>query len=828
MADTPNVCGYWHFTQITPDDVEPAQFGYRCVAANGYFTGQIWKPEDISCFNEDTTYSNLDIPLGRCDGTGGVKSCWETCNRYKPSGMGFGKLAPAGDRDALHEFMISNEGYSEWSEYQQFRLPFKHQVYNIRAKLSKCCYWDDTESADFTIDLTTGDISLLGESVELDTDERFPTTKCIFADDRINQNRPLNPSRNLPCNGALPRGTSKGECPRYTGVDWQHCIEEKMKDGDKITAAQIQELRFYSDEWSDYTEPYTVFRGRYIDPKIYAWFYSANFERGVYYSTPEDGTAGFAKEVEYPIIGYATVPVLDEVELNLDSGDVSTKKIIPSGGTPSVNGPPNYPTLIRSLNESISLRPKIIFPHKDYVHHHWTPDGLKITVLGVAIQASAIYVVNNKTHKVPIQVLQAQAKEAQGTLLTSTERTVLNISIEEYLDRIKTYYYEDYVQVEPEHSSGYFIAEEVPLELDTTQDLYVFVQIGSNWYFKSVEIETKFYHSFILQTDFQCNSWTDAYVWDGVAEGQFFQAKNSPTVNKFIWRMKHQGYTYNAFTGDFGELWRYSYNVIKTAEQTKTIDENDWWSISSCGEILVRIDDIDINRVEGWEITSATVSRTDGSGYSTQLEVLYPSSLTELSEYFPANYVVLQPVEGETVTHYRKDGSTRLTIKYRRYEDRRVPYNLDSGEEIADPSGVSYININAPRYTETYTDYNWTIRDIYEYNPIFRGYFADETGRIIGAKTTRLLLQYKNILCRDFEIKYGWVSDYNAIRWTPAVWCCEEPNTGIPFAQQFQYETTHGIIPACGDHVIFIKLELDQCFIHIKNVMMKSITRLDK
>jgi hypothetical protein len=795
MAETPNVCGYWHYTRITPDDVDPAQYDHRCVAANGFFSGQSWGPDDISCFNEDTTYSSREhwIPLGNCDGTGGVKSCWETCNRYKPSGMGFGKIAPTGDNTVVNEFLVSNEGHLEWSEYQQYRLPFKHQVHNLRAKLSKCCYWEGETSDDFTIDLATGNIQLLDQNIEIDT--RFPTTKCTHGDDRINENRPEKPGRNLPCNGALP------ECIWYTGAPWEHCVKDKMKEGDKITASQIQELRFYSEEWSDYTSPYNVFKSRFIDPEIYAWYYSTDYDRGVYFSRPYEGQAGIGKETEYPIIGYETVPVLDKVTISLPDGEITAgRKIVPTGGTPtkdSTKSQPNYPTLIKELQESVPLRPRIIFPQKDYVHRHWTPDGQKVTVVGVAKQASDIYVINSKTHKVPSQLLKLQAKEAEGKFITSAERDAANALITTYLDEIRTYFYDDYLKVSADENSGYFLAEAVKLELNTTQDIYVFASVGSDWYFSSVNVESKFYHSFPIQQDFTCQSWTDAYIWDGFARGQFYHAKGGCKVKKFMWRMKHEGYTYGA--GSFGTLWRYSYNVVKNAEQTITVDEEDWWPLSSCGEILVRIDDIEINRAEGWEITSATIS-DDSRTTTLSTTPLYPSNLyTGLVEYFPANYVILGPEEGEIARYYKKSTAT-LTIKYRRYEDRRTPVVLANGEERVDPSGGAYININIARYTETYSDTTWEVADIYEYNPIFRAYFSDETGRVVGVKTFRLLIQYKTAFCRDFEIKYNWTADYTQWRWHPARWCCDPG--GIVFHTEDMGRTSYHMTPECGDHEV--------------------------
>lgn len=776
--DAIRLCGYWTVVKITPEDVEPARYGLRCVAANAYFTGEDWGPEDIDCFNEDTFYSNTAnwIPIGFCDGDGGRNGCWKTCNRYHASGLGFGKLDPVGDSD-VEKFLLDNDQYQPWTA-GRWRLPFKHQVYNLRAKISKCCYWDANQNTDFEIDADTGQIASF-------------TTQCIYGSlaDRWRTPEILadyNADFDLPCNGAKP------ECLYYTGINWEYCIDDKMQEGDEILAAQVQELRYWSDEWSDYTNPYDVFRGRFVDPDIYAWFYNTETGRGKFYSVPPGETTG--EETDYPVPDQPTLPILDKTVVDLDDGEISASKRVPTTGTKAVEGSPQFPTLITALQGSVPLRPRIFFPYKDYVHKYWTPDGAKVTVIGDARIGSTIYIVNDKIHKVPAQVKVAQAKEAVGTSLSTAERELLDIVIENFLTEIKTYFSDDYVEISPDATSGYFLHEAVDVVQDSEQDIYVFVDDGTNYQFASVNFESKFYHNFPIQTRFDAQSWTEDYVWNGTAEGIFHQGAGRTTVAKFFWRWGDLAQTYSPLVG-FGNLNYHSYRIVKTEEVEFEVDDADWWPLTSCGEVLVRIDDLDINRVEGWEITSAIIEDDDDT---IELEASYPSNLSSLNEYFPANHVVLESKSDQKVKQFVKSETT-LTIKYRRLEERPNSETVGENEEIVYPSAGSNIALSdTTRYTSYFSDTNWDIENIYEWQPIFKAFFREEDGRIVGAKTFKLLIQTKEIKCRDYEINYIWNANYTLKKWHPSIWCGD--TEAISFSESVEGTSVRSNTPLCGDH----------------------------
>jgi len=150
---------------------------------------------------------------------------------------------------------------------------FDLSVVNSRAICSKCRWWDgDAVELKFIkkeeINEDSGDIVITYvieaiESLCTCKDESVKQYKDGFLDKDTH-------IRSLKCNGA------KSECPFYTGVVWQHCIDGKMKPGDNILAEQVQELRYYmkGSRWSqDLLNLYfaEITDNENYDSGIYSW-----------------------------------------------------------------------------------------------------------------------------------------------------------------------------------------------------------------------------------------------------------------------------------------------------------------------------------------------------------------------------------------------------------------------------------------------------------------------------------------------------------------------------------------------------------------------------
>ena len=118
-------------------------------------------------------------------------------------------------------------------------------MYNMRANCQKCVYWSQDHGTDFEMDYLGGFASMsLPEDPLTEctcTDEACTPYKTIIDEWLPNTSDTLQyvltKENGVVCNGAKP------ECPCYTGK-WVYCVDDNMRDGMRITAEQILELRF--------------------------------------------------------------------------------------------------------------------------------------------------------------------------------------------------------------------------------------------------------------------------------------------------------------------------------------------------------------------------------------------------------------------------------------------------------------------------------------------------------------------------------------------------------------------------------------------------------
>lgn len=206
-----------------PRCILPDQFRHVCnretgkkwVTASGTVSGTssdgydlyLWDFGDINGYND-----------GKCDGYGTDT----TCSGYGAQHLGFGELQPSSSQ--FDDF--ENSKYKTSAELG-YRLPTNYVVYNIRAKISKCHWWDAAPG-------------LFGVTASGVVEAPF-LWSCTHPDD-TSKHSEFNLENGPPCNGCKP------ECSKYTGVCWEYCIDERMQVGDPILAEQIHELRYYHRE----------------------------------------------------------------------------------------------------------------------------------------------------------------------------------------------------------------------------------------------------------------------------------------------------------------------------------------------------------------------------------------------------------------------------------------------------------------------------------------------------------------------------------------------------------------------------------------------------
>ena len=242
---------------------------YHCVAPNiflsgvGTVSGTATTGYTFSPIPKENIYGYCE---GRCDEQGRGTGCYGTpgvdpivCNYFRPWQMGFGSIKPHqiqrsitadGEIYITHQAML--DAYGHAFESMDHRLPFSFKVYNTRAKLQKCVYWNNDHGSYFEM-THTGDIE---SDEDLETLCTSPNAASIPY--RTLDNSPggvygwllqgvWSEAHTVICNGAKP------ECPCYTG-EWTYCDDINMIEGMRITANQIFELIFWGNAWGSQEE----------------------------------------------------------------------------------------------------------------------------------------------------------------------------------------------------------------------------------------------------------------------------------------------------------------------------------------------------------------------------------------------------------------------------------------------------------------------------------------------------------------------------------------------------------------------------------------------
>lgn len=283
-----------------------------------YYDIKTWQFEAINGYND-----------GQCDGFGTDT----TCSGYSPYHLGFGILQPSSEENKYDIFKENR-----WSTTADFgyRLPTNFVIYNIRAVLSKCHHWKGTPG---TFQITSaGKIELAGSWLCGTSEDTSKYSEFTL------ENGP-------PCNGCKP------ECPHYTGICWQYCIDERMESGDPILAEQIHELRYYHRE-----NLWTVedMESAFIDGgTIFAWDGVKNTGKcpeGVEDCVPSNSATLQGRmqvtvsSKDGAVFDYE-IPVVKTWMDTFDSFNVNIKRAIITKGTSVTKELTTFPTLIREIQE---------------------------------------------------------------------------------------------------------------------------------------------------------------------------------------------------------------------------------------------------------------------------------------------------------------------------------------------------------------------------------------------------------------------------------------------------------------------------------------------
>lgn len=559
--------------------------------------------ESISCYHD-----------GNCDGFGTCRGC----NKYDQGGMKFGQVDGLGGKT---------------------QTPMNLAVYNVRAKVATCCFWDG-EPDDFG-KTSAGSLFPIYRPVDSSVSSSTPDnaaasapgeprdTKCVLSEASPWQIAftEQNPT-NYGCNGAKP------ECPFYTGPKFTEVVDSKMDTGNRITAKQIMELRFYSDVWSNYANPRAEWEARFEQPDIWAWARDESRDGEVLPG------AGRYDDFGRPLLQKVYISNLSakQPEFVVDPPVPATE------GTPTVGQPPNFPDLIRQLY-SLPTGMEVLWPRgttvsNPFVRKTFTKEERNIWISVQLNSQRSAYAVN----------LTKQSQSGR------TDRDFINY--------LRINHPEDLI---PAISSGFPASTfAVPLVFNGNKErlnqIRIFLDSDSDdgsLPHADVYINHIFYHAHVAQTSFSdyyghqaIDPWVNHFSNINIG-AEFLHLTGNTSVNEVL---------LNTITSN-GKKTMYAVEesvVASSSGESPTLS----WEPIGCNYIAVTFLDTNVNRVYPWkswgndtngEPLYVTVDRTSNTELPTDESTIVTMELAFASTKgtaIPAHIAIFKPVSNESITPF--------------------------------------------------------------------------------------------------------------------------------------------------------------------------------
>jgi len=827
--------------------LEKSGFGKQKEDESGYVSLVPFAISEIKGYNNEDGSS-----VGRCDGKGmgrgsagfDISDILElykkrpVCRHYRPWSMGFGAVVPRPAHEVLPTTLeeLHDGSPSDPLVPMERRLPFAFDVYNHRARFQKCVHWNSDFGLPFSFNEHSGAIALEDDPASLCScsDEASIPYKTISADWPENVKYVLidvwAEYGGVVCNGAKP------ECPCYTGK-WKYCVDDYMRDGMRITANQILELRFWTSDWESQKDYDDYFKnkpgptsGNTADETtsdIYTFTY---WEKLNPTDPNESVMVGMKQNICVP------VPLNNRVfdpEVYITKEQIKYPKIQEFYGT---HGPGEvaFPTLVRELESAENMIPAldIIYPYSS--KNPWdllpcsTPvddvcvhscnqmilPGPTIGVLGYSVRNKEIFIINVnlvETHPVLLSMLNYKRVDK----VPYNKRDAFNLEISDLLKQLDKAVDKDtfdgFKQTKTD-DMGFFELGSVKLRYEQTNTLIIICKYDDNnnlYNFRVRKVLSKYYGGYIKQTEFTYDVGESSSVF--VPTG-FYPA---PTLGADIIPINGKiGNVFSVFSFYFNGIYdNYVTMSYCINEYTDEVVVTKWTQVGITNYILAEIDNVDLSYVFDFQIVTATLDyvgteKTTICGGSNKIDIEYVSSVdgsSLISRYgIPPNALLLK---SDSVVGFSNDDWT-LTIKYK-YQ-KLENFIADDGEaaKVSWPSGIKKANegyyrfIDSP-YSVVPNDPNnitsFTVGGAHSAAFAVMAYIVDEEMRIQSATATKLLSCINYSGCRNVDIDYKYAVD--AVGYEP------QPNYGFFTWRGADRVLTdanktriHSKSPLCGDH----------------------------
>lgn len=811
---------------------------YICIATCPYRSGlykrdnedEPWRAvrsSEIRGHNPDSNF------VGHCDGCGfgrgingfsysnagedcsaeAFENLHVVCNYYRPWHMGFGAKVPK-TTDITKAVIDKKTGRIVGDERDYFdeRLPFSFKVYNVRAKIQKCAWWNADEGSDFVLDaaglyLDGGDLcsnpddaatpyhteAVSGPSEELLLENVWSKAGCII------------------CNGA------RSNCPGYTG-NWIYCVDDRLEKGDKISAQQVLELRFWMNDWAGQEEYDSVFKRppNKLDPDTSDIY---TYGRWAVISTTPDESLLLGKRVSLciPNVRY---------EFNTDLIQVEEMKFINKGtSAPSEPNQVHFPSLIRDIEEWTSPPLNIIYPYasKDPFNEDLNPscsdqidqtpcikrnysiDGDSVSVIGWTVRNKTIYAFNAT---IAGYGGISELIENSTTLAVQNirSRIAFNEAMDIFIDGLKR---QDKIYETSSNSDGLFMAGPVDIEYKKLNELVVCFKYEGNWYFRKRSVWSQWHGGVVIQNKFE-HKYDGIYVDDGYsvftppasAEAKIYplHGVNEYNANTAVGSVLGANKSL-VYSDAINYYYRHSYCIKKT-----TIEEFDvirWRRVDNAGTLWIEIDDINLNYIFEWGVKNVFAELRDDEDNvleSVEMEKTFPIGTTHSQINIHPNACMIAPKNGVKKGFFSGDNWV-IKVDYWYKE-------ISNDSTTSDNVTIEYpdLSILTNRFAEATYDIEIerntiSVSNIQSSTVAILTLFVDENGRLVSTFATKMLVEVARTFCREVEIRYGWKAKFITYELEPQRGFLRIDEDG-PFRAVQVGTTEMGSVIPCGDHEI--------------------------
>ena len=740
-------------------------------------TGEI---TEAGNFSRITQYNE-----GKCDGHGTATKC----TGYSPYHMQFGTLQPD-DKDG--SLGIDLEG--NFTGITDYRLPLGYDIYNKRAVLSRCYWWAE-DAQEFTVNSGTGRLLPVTFYCTLGGEDPIVYEYNDFKWD------PETLMYRAPCNGAKP------ECPHYTGICWQYCIDSKMRHGDKVLAEQILEMRYYirKNRWDpdEYEESF-------IEPQIQAW-------------------KGTLKQEQLSSGDYRyEIPIIRTFIDDFDVFTIDHSPDILTEGARAEDYRSRFPDKVRELKElplTPLIRNRFETLNGENVLEVSSLQHENVLIFGDTFwydsETYAINLFDPDLSFIPIELQDEDSMtKIEYSYTDPNDFEAFHTKLDCLIQFMIEYMPDKIIKSSMGKQENMFY-----IDMPTMwglNNICVLNKGSGRWEFDKITFNKIFCSGVIGQTEFSILghgeiNYLPAYDRDFTAyanENGDISFGFFPMISMYRGDSAILNYFYNDSVRERLDAspthpapfrtYNLSYKLFRiTAFSDLEMDLSNVRFFGNAGYALMTIPDPKYNlsnAIKPWEAKRITINYTDGSTcgmeiydrvnnldkLETNQAIIRPKDIKDFKRVCKDDVISIEYVY---VYEKRSFGQTpTMTDEY----DTPLPYTVVDDSFIGEDDVVNYHDYNDAELNQFGNEYTLSK---FGYESLTIGaVFKGVTGHVKGQAKTKLIVWVRQPYCRDVEIMYSWSSIYEKVTLLP------EYNCYGPIDERVEGTTIRSYTPPCGDH----------------------------